>query len=299
MIGAPCAGKSTVAAGLFHAMKMRGMRVELVTEFAKDVVWDGHFSLLEDQIFVFAEQHRRLNRLVGKVDYIITDSPLLLSAFYQPAGYPETFTPMVVDFYHRYDNRLYYLERTADYSADGRLQMEQEADEIAAGLLAFLAGTGVDYTPLASDREAVERILTDVLADSPGRTRSGYTAALEPLIGAHRAHLGLDPDDWSLPALERYSGEFLLGLCGGELRCLRLAADFEPDALVGEGAAIMTREAYAREAIIAESETIIHGRVGSVGTVSAARAGEVLAAHCRHARRRAHRALQEPIQLLR
>jgi hypothetical protein len=166
LFGAPCAGKSTVAAGVFHAMKMRRCAVELVTEFAKDVVWDGHFQLLDDQIFVFAEQHRRLNRLAGKVDYVITDSPLLLSAFYAPEGYPESFLPLVLDFFNRYDNSLYYLERTAPYSPDGRLQMEKEADAISPRMLDFLRTHNVPYTHLRSDHTAVDAILADVLREA-------------------------------------------------------------------------------------------------------------------------------------
>ncbi len=37
----PGAGKSTTAAGLFNLMKIRGYNVELVTEFAKEMVYEG------------------------------------------------------------------------------------------------------------------------------------------------------------------------------------------------------------------------------------------------------------------
>ncbi len=39
MFGGPGTGKSTSAAGLFFKMKLAQMEVELVTEYAKDLVW--------------------------------------------------------------------------------------------------------------------------------------------------------------------------------------------------------------------------------------------------------------------
>lgn len=149
MIGPPCARKSTVAAGLFYLMKCMGLRVELVTEFAKDMVWEGHFRLLDDQLFVFAEQNRRIHRLRGKVDFVITDSPLLLSAIYSPADYPERFKDLVDDFFRTYDNHVFFLHRIGPYSTDGRLQMEHEAEALIPVLRNFLAERKVAYRDVA------------------------------------------------------------------------------------------------------------------------------------------------------
>lgn len=38
--GAPGAGKSTGAAYIFAMLKMQGINAELVTEYAKDKVWE-------------------------------------------------------------------------------------------------------------------------------------------------------------------------------------------------------------------------------------------------------------------
>lgn len=40
LFGVPGAGKSTGAAYIFARLKMLGINTELVTEFAKDKVWD-------------------------------------------------------------------------------------------------------------------------------------------------------------------------------------------------------------------------------------------------------------------
>ena len=46
-----------------------------MTEFAKDLTWENRQNTLENQLYVFAEQHHRVNRLKKQVDVVITDSP--------------------------------------------------------------------------------------------------------------------------------------------------------------------------------------------------------------------------------
>ena len=40
LFGGPGAGKSTTAAGLFYEMKVRDIKCELVTEYAKDMTYE-------------------------------------------------------------------------------------------------------------------------------------------------------------------------------------------------------------------------------------------------------------------
>ena len=55
LYGGPGSGKSTTAAGIFSELKMLGLNTELVTEYAKDKVWEKHESILDNQIYVFAK----------------------------------------------------------------------------------------------------------------------------------------------------------------------------------------------------------------------------------------------------
>ena len=41
LFGVPSAGKSTGAAYIFSRLKMEGINAELITEFAKDKVWEN------------------------------------------------------------------------------------------------------------------------------------------------------------------------------------------------------------------------------------------------------------------
>ena len=56
LFGAPGAGKSTGAAYIFSQLKMRGVNVELVTEFAKDKVWEKSVEVFNNQAYIFGKQ---------------------------------------------------------------------------------------------------------------------------------------------------------------------------------------------------------------------------------------------------
>ena len=88
LYGGPGSGKSTTAAGLYYRMKMAHHNVELVTEYAKDLVYaDRLEGMLDQQEYIFAKQNNRLHRLRNKTDWVVTDSPILLSTVYVNEGW--------------------------------------------------------------------------------------------------------------------------------------------------------------------------------------------------------------------
>lgn len=113
LFGNPGSGKSTTASFLFTELKKRNYEVEWAFEVAKELVWEEDFDLLKNQIFVFAAQMHRIDRLIGKVDYVVTDSPLLLKVgFYKwrnlPA--PKHFKKLVQAYVKKYNNINIYLK---------------------------------------------------------------------------------------------------------------------------------------------------------------------------------------------
>lgn len=143
--GAPGSGKSTAASGLFFEMKKKWINAELVTEFAKDLVWSGSSHLLSQQNLVFANQEHRLNRLTSQIDIAISDSPLLLSAFYVPQHYPASFSQSVFDFFNYYENINFFVNRSHEYCPMGRIQSEIESDSIARELKKFLHDNHIPF----------------------------------------------------------------------------------------------------------------------------------------------------------
>jgi len=146
LFGGPGTGKSTGAAYIFSKLKMAGVDAELVTEFAKDKVWEENKEVFKNQFYILGKQSFRLSRCYGKVDVIITDSPLPLSTLYVPtADYTENFRKATVDLFNTYNNLNFFLKRVKEYNPNGRNQTEFEANIIEASTEAMLNNYKIDY----------------------------------------------------------------------------------------------------------------------------------------------------------
>lgn len=127
----PGAGKSTTAAGLFSLMKSHRIKVEQVTEFAKELVYARQWRALDNQLYVTAEQDRRMRRLAGEVDFLITDSPLLLGSIYARGNYDTGWMHGACwGLYKSYENFNVLIERVKPYEPYGRRQSEESARAI-------------------------------------------------------------------------------------------------------------------------------------------------------------------------
>jgi hypothetical protein len=125
----PGAGKSTTAAGLFHLFKVNDHRVELVTEYAKDLVYEQR--TLDDQLMILAQQNRRLRRLVGTVDWVITDSPIPLTLAYTKPPFDEPwFYDAVTAIFGQYDNWNVVIKRSKAFQSYGRVHGEEESSAL-------------------------------------------------------------------------------------------------------------------------------------------------------------------------
>lgn len=160
----PGAGKSTTASGLFYLMKTNDMNVELVTEYAKDMTWEGRLEILQDQLYISAKQNRKLARLKKhNLDWVITDSPLLLGLHYMTPGYlGGTFENMLFELWNSYDNINFFIKRKKKYNPTGRNQTEDQAREIDEKLLDFMAKNKIEYTNVIGTRDA-NQVIFDIL----------------------------------------------------------------------------------------------------------------------------------------
>ena len=167
LFGGPGVGKSTIAAGLFYNMKKSGYNVEYVSEYAKDLTYEERYNILsKDQLYVFAKQHRKILRLKDKVDFIITDSPLLLTIVYSGINPSEvynndSFFKFVIDTNNKYKNLNIVLNRNFDYEykEEGRTQTLKEAMNISYRLQKIVEKTTTSHKILKSDDETIIKIM--------------------------------------------------------------------------------------------------------------------------------------------
>lgn len=156
--GGPGSGKSTMAAAVFAELKCEGITCELVQEYAKDKVWENSYFTLENQIYVFGKQLHRMYRIFGKVDVIITDSPLLMSIHY---GTKETyiFKALVLEQHHKVPNLNIFLERGHKYEQVGRIQNEEEAKVMDRQMKEMLISNHIEHINLPANRESIPEII--------------------------------------------------------------------------------------------------------------------------------------------
>lgn len=155
----PGCGKSTSAAGLFFLMKQKNYKVELVTEYAKAMTYEKRHNILSDQLYILAKQNRSLIRVQNDVDFVITDSPLLLGLVYTRQDYYENFRPLVFEIFNSYQNENFLLRRVKAYQEYGRSQTLEQAREKDQQVLDILERNKVVYQEIDGDSNAPQTIL--------------------------------------------------------------------------------------------------------------------------------------------
>lgn len=172
LFGGPGSGKSTTASGLFYRLKKAGVNVELINEYAKEIVWEETTALISNQLHIFAEQFRRQYRLVDKVDYVITDSPIILSTIYLQHHYNQgkiklfddehlkLTTKYFIETNNLFDNINYFIVRNKVYNPVGRLQTETESDHLSQEIFNFLKNNDIGFN-LTNSNTSVEDIINE------------------------------------------------------------------------------------------------------------------------------------------
>jgi ABC-type oligopeptide transport system ATPase subunit len=155
LFGGPGAGKSTTAAGLFFLMKTLGHRVELVTEYAKDLTYEKNWTRLDNQLAVTGEQYARLDRLRGQVDWVVTDTPLFLGAVYGKKSWERA---VAIQAFHDFDNVNFIIDRAKPYQPYGRRQSEASARHLDERILHLLDQWHIPADIVPGDEKAHQEI---------------------------------------------------------------------------------------------------------------------------------------------
>lgn len=166
LFGPPGVGKSSLRSGVFWLMKTLHMRVEEVTEYAKYLVLSGRsWQLRRDPLYLLAKQHHKQLVLEGQYDYAVTDSPLMLSAFYASEPLRESLLGLARELTARFDNVNFYVRRdlrAAPFEVQGRVHSLEESERLDQQLRQFLAREGVHYIDIALDETAPLHVVRHV-----------------------------------------------------------------------------------------------------------------------------------------
>lgn len=170
LYGGPGSGKTTTCAGLFYKLKLLNFDCEMNREYIKDWVWEDRKVQKGDQPYFFSKMARKERVYMEKgLDFIITDSPLVLTHFYG-LKYDETekkynTSLMMLANHHQickdngYKVDHYFLNRVKPYNPNGRYQAEDEARLVDKELKEMLNSLRIKYQEVDGDSNAVDIIL--------------------------------------------------------------------------------------------------------------------------------------------
>ena len=161
LFAGPGAGKSTGAAYVFAKLKLAGIDCEYVSEFAKDKVWENNSEVFKNQFYITGKQSFKISRCFGKVDVIITDSPIALGAVYADT---EGLKLASIQEFNKYEknNLNVFIERKKKYNPNGRNQTEEEAKEIDISVKKFLVNNNISFVSVYGDEEGYDILVKTV-----------------------------------------------------------------------------------------------------------------------------------------
>lgn len=148
LFAGPGSGKSTMAGGLFNILKTEDHNIEYVQEFAKTLTWEKNHIALSHQFYVSAVQDYTQNMLLGQVEAVITDSPILLGLLYYKE--PNTriayhFTRLLLERFNAQNNINFFIKRKKKYNPIGRNQTEDESIQIDKNIEKLLLQNKIPY----------------------------------------------------------------------------------------------------------------------------------------------------------
>ena len=163
--GGPGAGKSTACLEITAALKKEGYNAEYVQEYAKELVYEKDMEMLdgspEHQYEILKEQTRRMDRLYDQVDFIVTDSPVMLNTIYNKQLTPE-YESLVNELQGEYINYSFFMERDAsNFEEEGRIHNLTESIEKDNEIKDMLQKNAIKYKTY--NHENVNEIVNDAI----------------------------------------------------------------------------------------------------------------------------------------
>lgn len=173
-LGEPSTGKSTAATYVFSQLKMKGINCEYISEFAKDKVYEECDMIFKHQEYIFGKQSYKMARVADKVDVIITDSPLILSAVYnEDPVLGDSFNATVLSVFNSYDNVNILLTRQHSYKNEGRIHDEKAAAVVRKHLTDKLIEYNIPFRKLTANSIYYDMLIDEVIERLKGDMDNG------------------------------------------------------------------------------------------------------------------------------
>lgn len=166
-IAGASAGKTTLCNGLFNKLKINHYNIENIREFAKILTWEKNFAALSNQLYVTGVQSYTQNMLLGQVQAVLTDSPLLLGIFYHKEENEiirKSYRELIIETFKTQNNITFFVDRKHAYVPIGRNEGEARAKEIDVQIKDTLDSNKIPYEIVTSDdvdycyKKIIERI---------------------------------------------------------------------------------------------------------------------------------------------
>ena len=169
IIGGPGSDKSLFSSAIILYLNLHNKSVETIPDYAKSLVWQQNFEVLKNQYFIAQRQYEMLDLLDGQVQFLITECSLPQVMYYNE-NYADNICDVsktrkqILEWYGQHNNINIMVERgDKKYLHTGRFQDEEEARAIDQGLRSMLVRTGLSFTSLPPDLDAINAFAATLL----------------------------------------------------------------------------------------------------------------------------------------
>jgi len=155
LLGGSGIGKSTTALNLAGRLKSKGIHADYVSEYVKPWARAGRIPGPFDQFLIAGKQSAAESHAYHDLDYIVTDSPIVLSAFYEEHHLKRQIVlPAVKNFLDLakekgIEHHYFFLTRYKPFEERGRYETEEQAKAIDVSLREWCIRENIDFVDLS------------------------------------------------------------------------------------------------------------------------------------------------------
>lgn len=163
--GGSCSGKSGHSAGLYSALKAKGINVELGREYCKNFFYEETEYKLANQMLITGKQIEQVETFKhGGCDVVIMDSPILLGAMYTELYENDyALSQAITRQFNKYDNFNILLKRDVEFQPIGRAGSSKSSDAIQHKIVSSMDYNKWDKIYLTSELTSYTKLVSAII----------------------------------------------------------------------------------------------------------------------------------------